>query len=330
MAEACGAGSDMRTDLLAKAEALRQARTPYVLATVVRAERPTSAKAGDSALILADGTLDGFVGGTCAESTVRLQGLRLLQTGTSTLLRITPEDQAAVPTERLSRPSRSGDEAEGMIVVNNPCLSGGSLEIFLEAMMPAPLIHVHGDAPVARALVRVGAAAGYDLVAADATTVIPPDTAAVVVASHGRGEEAAIAAAVRAEVPYIALVASRKRGEMVLKSVGVSPDRVHSPAGLDIGARTASEVAVSILAEIIATRPEPRQLAPGPVGITPAEITARPAEMGTAALDPVCGMTVTITADALAAEHAGEMFYFCGSGCKVAFADDPHRYLTHG
>ena len=319
----------MRTDLLAKAETLRQARTPYVLATVVRAERPTSAKAGDSALILADGTLEGFVGGTCAESTVRLQGLRLLQTGTSTLLRITPEDEAAAPTERVS------DEAEGMIVVNNPCLSGGSLEIFLEAMMPAPLIHVHGDAPVARALVRVGAAAGYDLVAADAATVIPPDTAAVVVASHGRGEEAAIAAAVRAEVPYIALVASRKRGEIVLKGVGVSPERVHSPAGLDIGARTASEVAVSILAEIIATSREPRLLVPDsvpavPAGTVPAESTARPAELGTTALDPVCGMTVTITADALAAEHAGQMFYFCGSGCKVAFTDDPHRYLTHG
>jgi len=314
----------MRADLLAKAETLRQARTPYVLATVVRAERPTSAKAGDSALILADGTLDGFVGGTCAESTVRLQGLRLLQTGTSTLLRITPEDESAAPSERVS------DEAEGMIVVNNPCLSGGSLEIFLEAMMPAPLIHVHGDAPVARALVRVGAAAGYDLVAADGATVIPPDTAAVVVASHGRGEEAAIAAAVRAEVPYVALVASRKRGEMVLKSLGVSPERVHSPAGLDIGARTASEVAVSILAEIIATRTEPRLFSPEPIESAAFESAARAAEMGTTALDPVCGMTVTITADALAAEHAGQVYYFCGSGCKVAFTDDPHRYLTHG
>jgi xanthine dehydrogenase accessory factor len=311
----------MRTDLLARAEELRAARTPYVLATVVRAERPTSAKAGDSALILADGTLDGFVGGTCAESTVRLQGLRLLQTGASTLLRITPEAEVAEP-----RPAgRPTDEAEGMVIVNNPCLSGGSLEIFLEAMMPAPLIHVHGDAPVARALVRVGAAAGYDLVAANAATAIPPDTAAVVIASHGRGEEAALAAAVRADVPYIALVASRKRGEIVLASVGVSAERVHSPAGLDIGARTASEVAVSILAEIIATR-----TVPIPVTAVAAPTSPRPAEIGSTALDPVCGMTVSVTADALATEHAGQMYYFCGSGCKVAFIDDPHRYLTHG
>jgi xanthine dehydrogenase accessory factor len=310
-----------RTDLQARAETLRAARTPYVMATVVRAERPTSAKAGDSALILTDGTLDGFVGGTCAESTVRLQGLRLLQTGTSTLLRITPDgDGPADDTD----PGRVTDEAEGLIVVNNPCLSGGSLEIFLEAMMPAPLIHVHGDAPVARALMRVGAAAGYDLVAADSTTAIPPDTTAIVIASHGRGEEAALSAAVRADVPYIALVASRKRGEVVLRSVGVSAERVHSPAGLDIGARTASEVAVSILAEIIATRPAP--------AVRPVIVADKPmaATIGTTAIDPVCGMTVQITPDALQAEHAGQMYYFCGSGCKVAFTDDAHRYLTHG
>src|SRR5215467_6189171 len=114
-----------RTDLLARAEDLRQARKPYVLATVVRAQRPTSAKPGDSALILADGTFDGFVGGTCAESTVRLQGLRLLETGASTLLRITPDASTA--------DVEPGPESEGLIVVNNPCLSGGSLEIFLEA-----------------------------------------------------------------------------------------------------------------------------------------------------------------------------------------------------
>jgi xanthine dehydrogenase accessory factor len=240
-----------RTELLARAEDLRLARTPYVLATVVRVQRPTSAKPGDSALILADGTFDGFVGGTCAESTVRLQGLRLLETGASTLLRITPD------------PLTAGDppapEAEGLIVVNNPCLSGGSLEIFLEAMIPAPLLYVYGDAPVARALQRIGAAAGYDMVTGspDTTFDLPADASALVVASHGHGEEMVLAAALRAEVPYVALVASRKRGDAVLESVGVDRDSVHTPAGIDVGAHTASDVAISILAEIIATRPTP-------------------------------------------------------------------------
>jgi xanthine dehydrogenase accessory factor len=300
----------MRTDLLSRAEALRAARTPYVVATVVRAERPTSAKPGDSALLLPDGELDGFVGGTCAESTVRLEGLRLLESGASTLLRITP-----TPDEDAGR--------EGMTVVNNVCLSGGSLEIFLESVVPAPLVHVHGDGPVAHALLRIGSAVGYDMVPADAGTHVPEDIAAVVIASHGRGEEPALLAALRAQVPYIALVASRRRGEVVLTSVGATADRVHSPAGLDIGARSPAEVAVSILAEIIATRSVPAPApAAGPL------LVQQPAPGGDAT-DPVCGMTVHIGPDALAIEHAGEAYYFCGSGCKVAFAADPHRYLAH-
>jgi xanthine dehydrogenase accessory factor len=234
-----------RNELLSRAEDLRRARTPYVLATVVRAQRPTSAKAGDCALVLADGTLDGFIGGDCAESTVRLQGLRILQTGASTLLRITPS------------PEPLPQEEEGLVVVNNPCLSGGSLEIFLEAMLPAPLICVYGDSPVARALAAIGSAAGYEMSThpIDQAAALPPDVSAVVVASHGHGEEHVLEAALRAGVPYIALVASRKRGDAVLANVESSRDRIHTPAGLDIGARTASEVAISILAELIAHTP---------------------------------------------------------------------------
>ncbi len=252
-----------RSELLSRAEDLRRARTPYVLATVVRAQRPTSAKAGDCALVLADGTLDGFVGGDCAESTVRFQGLRLLETGASTLLRITPT------------PGPLPDEEEGLVVVNNPCLSGGSLEIFLEAMLPSPLIYVFGDSPVARALQAVGLAAGYEMSAhpIDRLPTLPPDLSAVVVASHGRGEEPVLEAALRAGVPYIALVASRKRGEAVLSNVATTRDRVHTPAGLDIGARTAPEVAISILAELIAHTP--RTAAHPTDALTPASLPAQ-------------------------------------------------------
>jgi len=184
---------------------------------------------------------------------------------------------------------------------------------------------VYGDGPVAHALLRIGSAVGYDMVPADAGTQVPADIAAVVIASHGRGEEPALLAALRARVPYIALVASRKRGEVVLTSVGATADRVHSPAGLDIGARSPAEVAVSILAEIIATRSVP---VPAPPAAAP---TALPLlePVGGSAVDPVCGMTVHIGPDALALEHAGDLYYFCGSGCKVAFAADPHRYLAH-
>lgn len=332
----------MRSDVLARAEELRASRTPYVLATVVRAERPTSAKPGDRALILPGGELDGFVGGTCAESTVRLQGLRLLETGASTLLRITPMPDPADQAGPGAAQRRA--DGDGMVVVNNACLSGGSVEIFLESVMPAPLIHVHGDGPVAHALLRIGSAVGYDMVAADAGTRVPEDIAAVVIASHGRGEEPALLEAMRAQVPYIALVASRRRGDVVLTSVGATADRVHSPAGLDIGARTPAEVAVSILAEIIATRSVPvpatelvaaaagqRSTAPEPVAAAtalPLLVPQQPGAGDDSAVDPVCGMSVTIAPDALTLEHAGRAYYFCGSGCKAAFASDPHRYLA--
>jgi xanthine dehydrogenase accessory factor len=242
-----------RTDLLVRADSLRSGRTPFVLATVVRAERPASAKAGDCALVLPDGSVEGFVGGTCAEAMVRLQGLQLLETGESTLLRITPA--AAEP-----------EATEGLVTVGNPCLSGGSLEIFLEAMIPATLVHVYGDAPIARAMASVGAALGYDLrTTIDPDAPIPPDTAAVVVASHGRDEEPVLTAALRAGVPYVALVASRRRGQAVLSGLDVSEEQkalVHTPAGLDIGARAAPEIALSVFAELIACRPRPATWVP--------------------------------------------------------------------
>jgi xanthine dehydrogenase accessory factor len=230
-------------DLLLRAQSLRAQRTPFILATVVRAEKPTSAKAGDRALVLPDGTLDGFVGGTCAESTVRSEGLRLLTTGESTLLRITPSPSS---------------EEDGVVTVTNPCLSGGTLDIFMEAMIPAALLSVFGDSPVAQALARIGAAAGYEMACGtDPSRAVPDDAGAVVVASHGRDEEAVLTAAVRAGVPYVALVASRRRGAAVLAETGLTAAQVHTPAGLDLGARSAPDVAVSILAEIIQTRKRP-------------------------------------------------------------------------
>lgn len=116
------------TELLNRADVLRHGRTPFVLATVVHVERPTSARPGDSALVLPDGTVEGFVGGTCAETTVQLQGLRVLETGESLLLRITPAADTGGEGAR--------DPVEGLVTVANPCLSGGTLDIFLEANLP--------------------------------------------------------------------------------------------------------------------------------------------------------------------------------------------------
>jgi xanthine dehydrogenase accessory factor len=221
-----------------RAHALDAERVPYVQAVVVRAARPASVQVGATALVLTDGTIEGFVGGHCAEPSVRLHALRVLETGEPLLLRIEPG-------------TGDHDAADGTVTVHNPCISGGALEIFLEPRLPRPRLRVIGDSPVAQALAELGRGLGYDI----ATTGPQADDAAVVVASHGRDEEPALAAALEAGVPYVGLVASRTRGAAVVESLE-APDRerVHTPAGIDIGARTPEEIALSILAEIVATR----------------------------------------------------------------------------
>src|SRR4051794_19183364 len=140
---------------------------PFVKATVVRAQRPSSVRPGDSAQIAPDGTIDGFVGGACAEPSVRLHASRVLETGEPLLLRIVPGDDGA-PAQ------------EGAVTVQNPCLSGGALEIFLEPHLPSPRVLVVGDSPIARALAAIGGRVGLDVQAEAGDGDV-----AVVVASHG-------------------------------------------------------------------------------------------------------------------------------------------------
>jgi xanthine dehydrogenase accessory factor len=236
-----------------RATALAAERMPFVQATVVRAGRPASVRAGATALVLRDGTIEGFVGGHCAEPSVRIHALHALETGDALLLRIEPGDGEAAA-------------ADGAVTVHNPCISGGALEIFLEPHVPAPRVHVIGSTPIALALVDLGRGIGYDVVPNTTGDLDPSaDDAAVIVASHGRDEDRALGTALDAGVPYVGLVASRKRGAAVVADLDVSDDdraRVHTPAGLDIGARTPEEIALSILAEIVAERRP--QLAPLP------------------------------------------------------------------
>jgi len=232
----------IRTELLSRADSLLSRREPFVLATVVRVERPASAKPGDCALVQADGTLYGFAGGECAEATVRSQAAAQLAAGESILLRITPGAGSVV-------------SSDGLVTVPNHCLSGGTIDVFLEVVRPPMLILIYGDTPIARALRDVARAAGWDA---------PPSpgaglAAAVVVASHGGDEVAVLRAALDAGVPYVGLVASRKRGASVAESLELTEaerERFHTPAGLDIGAHGPGQIAVSILAEIVAVIPD--------------------------------------------------------------------------
>jgi xanthine dehydrogenase accessory factor len=284
-------------------EDLVRARVPFVRATVVRAQHPTSSHAGDTALVRADGSIEGFVGGTCAESSVREYGLRALHAGEPLLLRIVPGGAPA------------GAEP-GAVTVANPCLSGGSMEIFLEPLLPAPRVAVVGNTPIAHALVALGGPLGF---AVEPGGDARPGDAALVVASHGRDEEPALTAALRAGVPYVGLVASRTRGAAVLASLDVPDElraRVHSPAGLDLGGGTAAEIALSILAELVAERRAAAR----------AEAAPEPA----VAVDPVCGMTVAAVPSSVHLPTEAGVVYFCCTGCRDAYVADPARHAPAG
>lgn len=328
----------MRAEHLQRVSELRAARKAFVVATVVRVAKPASAHAGDSAILLPDGTLEGFVGGMCSESTVRTQGLRQLAAGRSVLLHITPppavsDTRAGAGAGNPGMPGRPGSRSaadaagsENEVTVGNPCLSGGALDIFLEVMRPPALVHLYGDTPVARALAAVGAATGLDVRGTlDAGMTIPGDASAVVIASQGGDEHRVIKAALDAGVPYVGLLASRRRGSALVEALGLDPAqraRVHTPAGLDIGAQSPGEVALSILAEIIA---EGRST--GPFAMTDLRTGGLPAASGgpAEAIDPVCGMTVTITESAIGVETHDGRVYFCCPGCRDAFLAEPGR-----
>ena len=269
-----------------------RAQAPYVEAIVVRCARPTIARAGDRAVVRPDGTIEGFVGGSCADETVRLQALRCLETGEAMLLRIEPGGAGGVggvgglnPSRRVGglTPSPSvgglseqvkgsdplgvggiGEQVKGSdpldLVVANPCLSGGALEVFLQPHVPAPRVAVVGDSPVARAVARLAPLAGFAVSDASADG----DFAAVV-ATLGHGDEDALADALSTGADYVGLVASRRRGAAVvdaLRARGLDTARLHARAGLDIHARTHSEIALSIVAELVAERRRPAMAPP--------------------------------------------------------------------
>jgi xanthine dehydrogenase accessory factor len=293
----------IRGKLAAEVERLRVQREPFVLATIVRARRPTSVRPGDAAVVSAEGNIQGFVGGVCAESSVRLYSRRVLETGEPLLLRLVPGEGQGAPS----------DELEGAVVEHNPCLSGGTLEILLEPQLPAARMFVIGSSPIAEALEEIGEAAGFDTVRARADQVEELErAAAVVVASHGSGEEQVLENALSSGVPYVALVASPKRGAAVRDSLQIPEEltaQLRSPAGLDIGARTPAEIAISILAELVAqhhTDPAPGR----------PEVPA----VATVAVDPICGMQVVVSDSSLSLEREGERGFFCSEQCRRTYA----------
>lgn len=324
---------------------------PYARVTVVRREAPVSANVGDRALVTAEGEIVGWIGGAgCAQSVVTDVASEALETGEPALVGLAPDP------EDVDRP---GVEAYPMT-----CHSGGTLELFVEPVSPVPRLVVVGESPIASALARLAAELTYEVTvvadesddtespgatldAADAESVAAAIEGAeyVVVASMGEYDELGVAAGLRAGASYVGLVASDERRDETATAVADRLDldtetvleAVTTPAGLEIGAQTAEEIGVSILAELVGLCRDVE----GPIAFEAADASGvggratghrqsqadADTEPSETAVDPVCGMDVTVGEAAATVEHHGETYHFCGQGCADAFGDDPERYL---
>jgi xanthine dehydrogenase accessory factor len=290
----------LRQRLTDRAAQLVAQRQPFVRATVVRAQSPTSARPGDDAIVLSDGSIEGFVGGHCAKESVRAAALATLRDGEAVLLRVLPDDSTVFP------------ETPGARLTINPCLSGGALEIFLEPHVPPAVVEIVGDTPVAEAVAAIADAVGF-AVARALPGQVPEGAIAVIVSTHGHDEPECIRAALDAGVGYIGLVASRVRGESVLDAMDLTAAeraRIHTPAGVEIGAKTATEIGLSIVAGIVlAVRLE---------GIVASD--AEPIEVLATAVDPICGMSVVVLPTTAHLRVDGVDYWFCSQGCRDHYA----------
>jgi xanthine dehydrogenase accessory factor len=318
----------MRHEILELAARLSAEGTPFALATVVWSRAPSSGKPSSTALITADGTLRGWLGGACAEPVVLREALRALQEGTPRLLFLgTPDELAA-------------HAREGVLTVPIACQSEGALEVYVEPVLPSPHLVVIGRSPAVDALAEMALALGWRAVVVDdggdpalhpegldvrtsledALAEIGPGSLAVV-ATQGHYDEDALERVLRTPAAYVGLVASRRRAEGVLgylRDRGVPEAdlaRVHAPAGLDLGRLPNREIAVAILAELVQLRAAGGAPAPTPAAERHEEV------------DPVCGMTVEVATARYRTTHEGRTYSFCNARCLERFTADPARYL---
>lgn len=299
----------MRAELLQLAADLSRKREPFVLAMVVRREPYSSAHVGDMAILTADGGYHGWLGGNCTRPTVRREARLALADGKPRLVSLSPDPKS--------------QERPGVTALPMTCHSGGSVDIYLEPMLPPPQLLIFGESPCARALARLGEVMGYgvDPVAnPDALPALQRDGAYAVVATMGESDEDSVAAALAAHCGYVAVVASRKRFAEIRESLvnrgipAASLEQVRNPAGLDLGASAPEEIALSILAEIVQLRRADRSV------VAPEE----PAQE----VDPVCGMSVEVGTARHRATHQDHEYFFCNPRCREKFLADPVRFLA--
>ena len=336
--------------VLERAAELKSRGVPFVLATVVRCESPTSAKPGAKAIVDAQGQITGWIGGGCTQPAVVSVARKALADGQARLIRVSP--------------SKGGEVEEGVLDFGMTCHSGGTLHIFLEPFGSRPSLLILGASPAAQALAGLAERTGFDVfvAAAGADPALFPGARQVlsgsdlaglecatpdfaVVATQGKRDEPGLEAALASGARHIDFIASeRKAGRLreYLKERGHDPQRVDgivAPAGVDIGAVTPEEIALSVLAGLVRARRQ-GSAAVGmgaggaPVwhaatgsghapGVPPVDSTAA----GTAT-DPVCGMSVVIATAEFRSQYAGQTYYFCCAGCQHRFEKDPESCLS--
>ena len=277
-----------------------------MLATVTWRRGPSSGKGGSKAIIHPDGSVEGWLGGACAKPTVVRQALDALSDGVPRLLVIGDHDH---------RP--------GVTTVPMACASEGAMEVYVEPILTAPQLVVVGTSPMAGKLVELAAALGWRTTLAD--TLVGVDVGErsyVVVATQGHADEPELELALGTPAGYIGLVASEKRASSVkewLRDRSITDEqlaRLRAPAGVDLGPTEHEEIAVAILAELVALK------ASG----AGAQVTEVAAPL--TAIDPICEMTVDVATAAFTSEHEGTMYYFCAAGCQKAFERDPTGALS--
>jgi xanthine dehydrogenase accessory factor len=308
-------------DILTLAAELQRRGEAFALATVVRCEAPTSAKPGAKVLVREDGSIQGWVGGACAEPVVTREALQALRDGRPRLIGLYGEGGRAL------------GRTEGMLEFPMTCHSGGTLEIYVEPYLPKPQLVLVGHGPVVETLATLGRAADFAVVTlgegqeqAGLVAVVLSRRSSVVVATHGDSDETVLEQVLATEAGYVSLVASRRRAAVIverLKQLGAGPERLgrlKAPAGLDIGAVTPEEIAVSILAEIIQHR---RGAKTDDAHVEP--VAAAPV-VRIESKDPICGMIVDSVTAKFRSEYGGRTIYFCCRHCKEMFDQQPSRY----
>ncbi len=300
-------------DLLALAADLSRRHQPFLVATVVWARGPSSGKRGSTAIIEADGSVTGWIGGACAAPVVAREAREAIADGKPRLLFLgTDEDIAGI-----DRPD--------LVTVPISCTSEGALEVFLEPNLPQPHLVVTGESPAVNTLVSLATSLDWRVDSVDDHLEMPETggSSAIIIATQGHYDEPAVEAALSTDAGYIGLVASAKRAETVLgylRDRGFSEEqleRVNAPAGLDLGHIAHREIGVSIIADLV------RRRAAGELTGWPI-----PEEEPHIAIDPVCGMEVEVATARWIAEHDGETYYFCAPGCKTAFEKEPAEFLS--